>query len=478
MKPKKLFSRLSNKNFELLISDKFIKKIHNESYNTHNKSKQIKILNKNSLNKRKDLILKKNNITINNSINNIINNITINTNHASDRKHRFLMSNNSKSKGKEEENHILDNKKNIRKNFISFIKDNGISRNKFFRNINYNISNNSFNHLSFNNKILNNPSFNKNKTKKESIMPKKINKRNKNYNFITNKSLYTNSINTSINEGFKKNVNISLNLNKFTRSLRLKFFDVEKDNLKKKEMEKKIQNIFNGINKNKKIIPSIINISKGNIKIVNAKKNNKSQLNNNIINHTFLIKNKSKTTNNFIDNKKNLNKKITSYNAQKNNFNIIKNFQRNNNYNRNINHLTNENKTFLKIIFKDNRNITKTITTNTATNNDNLDNNIKNSIPRIKKNEQIINLKQSINNIINKRDKKRETNSSLNNTIKFSQYTSKIEDEGELGLDEVQDIIIYYRMNNELLKDYLFKNNDYFHFIQKGRKKYYNFFMK
>ena len=339
MKPKKLFSRLSNKNFELLISDKFIKKIHNESYNTHNKSKQIKILNKNSLNKRKDLILKKNNITINNSINNIINNITINTNHASDRKHRFLMSNNSKSKGKEEENHILDNKKNIRKNFISFIKDNGISRNKFFRNINNNISNNSFNHLSFNNKILNNPSFNKNKTKKESIMPKKINKRNKNYNFITNKSLYTNSINTSINEGFKKNVNISLNLNKFTRSLRLKFFDVEKDKLKKKEMEKKIQNIFNGINKNKKIIPSIINISKGNIKIVNAKKNNKSQLNNNIINRTFLIKNKNKTTNNFIDNKKNLNKKITSYNAQKNNFNIINNFQRNNNYNRNINNI-------------------------------------------------------------------------------------------------------------------------------------------
>ena len=91
-------------------------------------------------------------------------------------------------------------------------------------------------------------------------------------------------------------------------------------------------------------------------------------------------------------------------------------------------------------------------------------------------NQKIV-LKQSINKINNK-EKIKETNSSLNNTIKFSQCTSKLEDEGELGLDEVQDIIIYYKMNNELLKDYLFKKNDYFDFIQKGMKKYYNFFMK
>ena len=466
MKPQKLFSRLSNRNFELLIKDKLNKKIHNESYNISNKPKQIKIMNKKPLNKRKDL--KKNNITINNSINNIINNITINTNQTTDKKHRFLTCNNSKSIEKEELNHLFDIKKSTRKNFISFLKDSGISRNKPTRNINNNISNNSFNYLSFNNKKLNNTSFNKNKTNKEPLIPKKISKRNKNNNFIINKSLYNNSINTSINENFKNNINISLNSNKFTRSLRLKFFDVEKDRLRKKEMEKKIQNIFKGINKNKKIIPPIININKRNdIKIVNVKKNNKSQLNNNITNHNSLIKNKNKTTNNLMGDKKNLNKKNTSNNVQKN-LNINNNLKRNNNYNKINNNLINENKTFLKIIFKDKRNITKAVTANT-TNNDNFEN-INNSFSKIKKSNQK-DLKQSINKV-NKKEKIKETNSSLNNTIKFSQCTSKLEDEGELGLDEVQDIIIYYKMNKELLKDYLFKKNDYFDFIQKGKKKY------
>ena len=69
--------------------------------------------------------------------------------------------------------------------------------------------------------------------------------------------------------------------------------------------------------------------------------------------------------------------------------------------------------------------------------------------------------------------------SSLDDTIKFSKCSSKVEDEGELGLEEVKDIIIYYNLGTDLAsKNYLFKKNDYKSFIEKGKYKYINFFMK
>ena len=82
-----------------------------------------------------------------------------------------------------------------------------------------------------------------------------------------------------------------------------------------------------------------------------------------------------------------------------------------------------------------------------------------------------------INN--NKIETQKNKDSSLDETIKFSKCSSKVEEEGELGLDEVKDIIVYYNLNNEIRsKNYLFKKNDYNDFIEKGKYKYLNFFRK
>ena len=53
-----------------------------------------------------------------------------------------------------------------------------------------------------------------------------------------------------------------------------------------------------------------------------------------------------------------------------------------------------------------------------------------------------------------------------------------INDEGILELDEVKDVIIYYNLNKESNKDYLFKKFDYDFFIKKMKKKYFKFFIK
>ena len=67
--------------------------------------------------------------------------------------------------------------------------------------------------------------------------------------------------------------------------------------------------------------------------------------------------------------------------------------------------------------------------------------------------------------------------SSLDETIKFSKCSSKVEEKGELGLDEVKDIIVYFNLNNEIRsKNYLFKKNDYYDFIEKRKYKYLKFF--
>ena len=88
-------------------------------------------------------------------------------------------------------------------------------------------------------------------------------------------------------------------------------------------------------------------------------------------------------------------------------------------------------------------------------------------------------MNENIKNInINKEEDINQKESSLDNTIKFSKLTSENENEGELELDEVQDIIVYYNLNETGSKNYLFKNKDYNDFIEKGACKYLNFFMK
>lgn len=89
-----------------------------------------------------------------------------------------------------------------------------------------------------------------------------------------------------------------------------------------------------------------------------------------------------------------------------------------------------------------------------------------------------------INNYVlnqeNKNHLNQEKNSSFSETIKFSECSSKTEQEGELGLDEVKDIIIYYDFTNDIMnkKFYLFKKNDYSDFSKNRKKKYLDFFLK
>ena len=155
---------------------------------------------------------------------------------------------------------------------------------------------------------------------------------------------------------------------------------------------------------------------------------------------------KNKTLNNLRNNKLKYNNKTIN---NKNDININNNFQitQYNEFN------DYENKTFYKIIIKDEKN----------------ENKIK-----IEKKRELI---ESANKK-NKKEKIKNNNSSLNDTIKFSKSTTKIEDEGELGLDDVRDIIIYYNLSKELIKDYLFEKNDYINFLQKKGKKYLRIFVK
>ena len=155
---------------------------------------------------------------------------------------------------------------------------------------------------------------------------------------------------------------------------------------------------------------------------------------------------KNKTLNNLRNNKLKYNNKTIN---NKNDININNNFQitQYNEFN------DYENKTFYKIIIKDEKNGNKI---------------------KIEKKRELI---ESANKK-NKKEKIKNNNSSLNDTIKFSKSTTKIEDEGELGLDDVRDIIIYYNLSKELIKDYLFEKNDYINFLQKKGKKYLRIFVK
>ena len=89
MKNTKLYSRISDKKFQILIKQRLAKNIQNESFIKKDKNGLKKNYNLKLRNKKNNNSRKRNNITIDNSINNVINNITINTNHASQNTQNF-----------------------------------------------------------------------------------------------------------------------------------------------------------------------------------------------------------------------------------------------------------------------------------------------------------------------------------------------------------------------------------------------------
>ena len=83
-----------------------------------------------------------------------------------------------------------------------------------------------------------------------------------------------------------------------------------------------------------------------------------------------------------------------------------------------------------------------------------------------------MNNKKGLNETIIKEDTKEEK---INPGL--STYTTKIEEDGLLELNQVQDLIIYYKLDKESGKNYLFKKNDYANFIENRIKKYLRFYV-
>ena len=83
-----------------------------------------------------------------------------------------------------------------------------------------------------------------------------------------------------------------------------------------------------------------------------------------------------------------------------------------------------------------------------------------------------MNNKKGVNETIIKENIKEEK---INTGL--STYTTKIEEDGLLELNQVQDLIIYYKLDKESGKDYLFKENDYANFMENRMKKYLSFYI-
>ena len=166
---------------------------------------------------------------------------------------------------------------------------------------------------------------------------------------------------------------------------------------------------------------------------------------------------------------------------QKKNKNILINIKKDLKH-RNRNYIRNNFKKNISINCKEpinksvNNNINKQLNITTK--------NIKNSIiysnydlDRKDNNNKFLNINlKNVNK--SKEDDINKKKSCLDNTINFSKLTSEDDNEGELELDEVQDIIVYYNLNEIGSKNYLFKKKDYKDFIEKRVCKYLNFFMK
>ena len=448
------------------------KKVKVESSNNKEINKFLKKLISKRLTKINTFSKKKNNITINNNINNIINNIMINT---SDKRRMFRTSNNSQSRFKEELDRPFKYKNNITVNFLSIMKKKNISRNKDFNPSNL-TNNNSLNLLTFNNRIWKQTSFIQKRNKKRQRNFQKINSSiNSKFNLTSNnKSILNSSINVSINESSKKYKIIPFNThNNFDNSMRNKLLGFSKNNFIKREKEYKMKKTFNGKTFIKKYDPHSIKLNnRYNTKKSISKENSKNKPKN--INNVSsknnckaIINNK----NNYKKDKINQNVQILSRKNIQNSF-VLNNRKINANYKK-------VNEDMKKKINKLNINIINKKISNKYQRNNDLKLNINNNTVTIinERKNKIYGKEKNDSILIQKKSEKLESkNSSLDNTVKFSKSSSKIEDEGELGLDEVKDIIIYYKLNGETQKNYLFTKKDYIDFIKEGKNKYLNFF--
>ena len=410
-----------SRNLNSLIKEKLNNKTFQNKLNAFISKNKYSINNTNTkkLVKQNDFLFKRNinNITINNTINNITNKIEIvSRNRFNENNLKYITSNNSFKSNLI--NYYFLTSKNSYNNISSIIK--GKSNNSSFY-FNPSI-----------NKIRKKPSFFMNRVNNGHMIASKMNTINKYSNLISNNvSLYNQSINSSINENIKSYKNFDIKRNKFDDSLKNKFYNAPKALAKKKELNKKIQNAILGMNKFSKI---------------DFKFNNKlNQKNNNIIKpNNSLSKNKNKTLANIL----NKNLKINNCNIHR--YNTFYDNKE-------------QNETYSKTMFKYDKN-----QCNFQIKRNN------------KQNKNIVEKKDKIEfeEIINKRENDINYDSSLNKTVAFSSNTTKIEEEGMLKIDEVRDIIIYYNLNKESYKDYLFEKFDYNFFIKKKMKKYFKFFMK
>ena len=97
-----------------------------------------------------------------------------------------------------------------------------------------------------------------------------------------------------------------------------------------------------------------------------------------------------------------------------------------------------------------------------------------------KQNKNIVekNRKIEFKEAISKRENDKYYDSNFSKTFEYSNNIIKSRDEGIFEIDEIRDLIIYYDLNKELNKDYLFEKFDEKIFIKRKMKKYVMFFMK
>ena len=255
-------------------------------------------------------------------------------------------------------------------------------------------------------------------------------------------------MNSSINKNIKNHKKFDSNLNVFENSLRNKLFIAGKNRIKENELNKKIEKAVLRINK---VLPPKITLnSKQKIK------KEKLNLKNNINSKNYLSINKNNTFSIISNKKLNKNKNNSINNHSKisinNNYSIYK-----------INKFRDDKKqkeTNLIIIFKDGK----------------IKRNILIKKPN-KKNENLNekSIKISSNIATPKKENYINIDSKLNKSFLKSNNTMMINDEGIFEREGVKDIIIYYNLNKESNKDYLFKKFDYDFFIKKMMKKYFNF---
>ena len=410
--------------------------------NLFSKNKLIKNdISANKLREKIDIIpqLNNNNTTENNSINNIINNIEIaSLNHSNENSQKYIVYNSYKYNISN--NNFITNT-NIINNLLSLITNkNKIRKRKENNSFNY-----SFNINSRIKKKGRNQSLYKNRiTNSKLTISKK--------NFKTNNiSSFKNLMNSSINKIIKNHKKFASYLNGFENSFTNKLFNIGKNRIKENELNKKIQKAVLRINK---VLPT-------KIKLNNKQKIKKEKLNlkKNINSKNYLSINTNNTFSITHNKKSNKNKNNSINNHSKisinNNYSIYKINKFNDN--------KKQKETNLIIIFKDGKTKRNILIKKPNKKNKNLNENSKKLLSNITtpKKENDINI-----------------DSKLSKSFLKSNNTTMINDEGIFEMEEVKDVIIYYNLNKELNKDYLFEKFDYDFFIKKMKKKYFKFFIK